>query len=189
MSDGGPSTQRLLGLVGWGFLFLVLAMWAGQNMTRCGPESALVGQVSPDFEGVITAGEGSERSDRVSLESLRGQVVILDFWASWCPPCRASVPILSRIATRNGDAGLVTLGVNIEGERDAAFVVRSHRALAAGFPTLHDQSGALQSAFEVTSIPTLVLVDRRGVVRRYEVGVPAESDLEAQVLELLEENP
>ncbi|MDQ3036207.1 MAG: TlpA family protein disulfide reductase [Myxococcota bacterium] len=187
--DGGPTSKRIMGWVGWGFLFLVLATWAGQNVFRCGPEAALVGQPAPPIDGVIAAGEGAATGDRVSLESLRGRPVLLDFWASWCAPCRESVPILTRLAEQHRDAGLVTLGVNVEGDRAPAAILGAHRALHIGFPTLHDQSGAMQSGYRVSSIPTLVLIDRAGVVRRYESGVPSESDLDAQIREILEENP
>lgn len=187
--DGGPSTRTILRVLGYGFVALVLVMWAGQNLTHCGPGSPLVGQPAPALEGPIVGGEGAARGDRVSLEGLRGQVVILDFWASWCAPCRASIPILSRVATAHRDAGLVTLGVNIEGNQTRRAVEGAHRALHAGFPTLHDEHWQMQQAYGVESIPTLVLIDRRGVVRWVETGVPSESALDAQVLELLAENP
>jgi len=115
--------------------------------------------------------------------------VILDFWASWCAPCRASIPILSRLAVAHRDAGLVTLGVNIEGNQTRSFVERAHGALHAGFPTLHDEHWQMQAAYDVQSIPTLVLIDRRGVVRHVEAGVPSETHLDAQIRELLAENP
>lgn len=185
VGDGGPPTRRIVGLVGWGFVFLVLATWAGQHLQRCGPTSELIGQPAPAFEEGIVAGEGA--GDRVALDALRGRPVLLDFWASWCPPCRASIPIVSRLAARHAGAGLVTLGVNVEGDRPPEFVARAHRALEAGFPSLADPSYAMQSAYEVSSIPTLVLIDRRGVVRYYEVGVPVEEDLDALLGEVLAE--
>jgi thiol-disulfide isomerase/thioredoxin len=176
---------NLARLVVWAFFFLFLAAWAGQNIFHCAPSSPLVGREAPAFDAPIVAGEG--RGDRVALASLRGQPVLLDFWASWCQPCRASVPIISRLAQRHGPAGLRTYGVNVEAERPAAWVERAHAALGAGFPTLHDQGWAMQTQYGVRSIPTLVLVDRAGTIRRYEVGVPSEDALDAEIRGILAE--
>lgn len=190
-AGGGPPAEprrpSLLRMIAWAVFFGALAVWSAQNAFSCAPESALVGQPAPELDAAIVAGEG--RGDRISLAALRGRPVLLDFWASWCPPCRASVPILTRLARAHAEAGLVTLGVNVETDRPPAFVERAHRALGAGFPSLHDQAWALQTGYEVRSLPTLVLIDRRGVVRRWEVGVPDEEALDAQIREILAETP
>lgn len=182
--DAPPNVLRL---GAWALFFLVLAIWSGQYVVRCGSHRDLVARPAPPFEGVIAAGDGA--GDRVSLETLRGQPVMLDFWASWCQPCRASIPILSRLAARHAADGLVTLGVNVEQERPVRHVIRAHAAIAAGFPTLHDQGWRMQSAYGVETIPTLVLIDRRGMVRTVRVGVPSESDLDVEIREILGERP
>lgn len=169
----------------WGLFLFVLAVLVAQNVFHGAP-SPLIAQPAPAFEAVIVAGDDS--GDRVSLEGLRGRPVMLDFWASWCPPCRESIPILSRIAERHAAAGLVTLGVNVETDRTPLFVSRAHRSLRAGFPSLHDL-GAMQTAYGVRSLPTLVLIDRRGIVRRVETGVPSEARLESEIREILAEDP
>ena len=179
--------MRRLG--GWALGFLALAAWSSLAPRACGGESALVASEVPAFEGAIVSGAGAAAGDRVSSTSLRGQVVLLDFWASWCGPCRMSMPILSRIAARHAGQGLVALGVNLEHDRAAADVARAHRSLGAGFPTLHDQGGAMHRAFGIQSLPTLVVVDRRGQVREVEVGVPDEAALEARLVAMLAEAP
>lgn len=189
MSRDSAPIQRWMSFLGWGFLLFVIGLWAAENMFGAERSRALVGRACPPFEGVIAAGDGASSGDRVSLETLRGQVVVLDFWASWCAPCRASMPIVSAIAGRHRHAGLVTLGVNVEGERNQSFVERSHRALGAAFPSLHDGDGEMQSAFGISSIPTLVLIDRRGIVRHIGVGVPSEHELEVEITALLREDP
>lgn len=186
-NDGGPSTRMIVRVLGWGFFFLLMAIYFAQSLFP--RQSPLVAQPAPALEGLIVAGDGAERGDRVSLESLRGRPVILDFWASWCPPCRESIPILSRLAATHRDAGLVTLGVNVEGNQTRRFVQSAHRALGAGFPTLHDEHYQMQAAYGVDSLPTLVLIDRQGVVRRVEIGVPDEAALDAEIRDIIGENP
>lgn len=188
MTRRSTRSQRWLGYFGWGFLLFVLGLWVTESIGG-GRRSALVGHPCPSFEGAVAAGDGASSGDRISLETLRGQVVVLDFWASWCAPCRASMPIVSALAARHREAGLVTLGINVESQRDRSFITRAHRALGAGFPSLHDERGDMQSAFGISSIPTLVLIDRRGIVRHVSTGVPSEAELSAEIAELLGEIP
>ena len=186
-NDGGLSSRKILRVLGWGLFFLVMAVYFAQSLFP--QQSPLVSQPAPPLEGPIVAGDGADRGDRVSLASLRGRPVMLDFWASWCAPCRASIPIVSRLAAAHREAGLVTLGVNVEANQPRRHVVAAHRAFGAGFPTLHDEHWQMQAAYGIRSLPTLVLIDRRGVVRRVEIGMPDESDLDAEIADIIRENP
>ena len=104
----------------------------------------------------------------LTLADLRGQPVVLNFWASWCGPCRAEMPELQRLSDRLGPAGLVVLGVN-QGETAAA--VADYRAeLAVDFPTLLDQRLGASREYGVNSLPTTFFIDREGVIRRLFIG-------------------
>ena len=137
---------------------------------------------APPFEGPIVAGEGL--GDRVSLAHLAGKVVVLDFWASWCPPCRRAIPVLNRVRARYSPQQVLFYGVNVE-ELGDADVRQHHRALGAAFPTLQDRDGSLQQAYQVRSLPTLVLIDAEGRIRHVESGVPDENALAAAIDALL----
>jgi thiol-disulfide isomerase/thioredoxin len=161
----------------------VMAFGAPRWMGGFGMPSPLVGRAAPDLTLAIVAGDGA--GDRVTLSALRGHVVMLDFWASWCPPCRESIPLVGRVAARHASAGLVSFAVNVETDRTAAGVAEAHRALGVMVPTLFDVAGQAQTAFEVSALPTLVLVDRDGVVRAVETGVPDEAALDRTIEGLL----
>jgi cytochrome c biogenesis protein CcmG/thiol:disulfide interchange protein DsbE len=185
---GADDDRRgVLRAIGIGALVFVavMAFGAPRFFGGSGVSSPLVGQAAPAFAAEITAGDGAASHDRVSLESLRGNVVILDFWASWCQPCRTSIPIVGRVAAAHAPAGLVTLGINVESELPVARLVAAHRALEIPVPTIQDPNWQIQSAYGVESLPTLVLIDRTGVVRRVHTGVPEEAWLDEVVRELL----
>lgn len=181
------SGPRLSTLAGWALIFGSIALWTMPSLQQCGDGHPQIGGPAPALEGELVAGEGASAGDRVSLEALRGQVVLLDFWASWCGPCRMSAPILSRVAERHGDAGLVTLGVNVEEGVGLERVVRAHRAFGSTFPTLHDRNGEIGIRYRISALPTWILIDRQGNVRYREAGVPIESWLDSAVAELLAE--
>ena len=112
-----------------------------------------------------------------SLASLRGRVVLVDFWASWCGPCRKSFPALDALATRLGAQGLKVVGVSLDTEPGAAD--RFLESVPVGFQIARDPAGALARAFKVVSMPTTVLLDREGrEVARFEGGgvTPAEEE-------------
>ena len=140
-------------------------------------QSPLVGRPALSFTSTIVGGE--DEGDRIVLDGLRGHVVVLDFWASWCPPCRASIPALDAFAQRHPD--VVVLGVNTETERPTSFVRSAHASLGASYPTVHDADGRIQAAYQVTGLPTILVIDAEGEVHDANVGGIDLAWLEAHV--------
>ena len=98
----------------------------------------------------------------LSLSGLRGRVVALNFWASWCLPCRDEAPLLERTWQQNRAKGLVVLGVDANDvSSDARAFVRKH---GLTYPMLHDGAGTLLGRWGVPGLPTTFVVDRRGRV-------------------------
>jgi thiol-disulfide isomerase/thioredoxin len=130
----------------------------------------------PRLEGAPTL----EGAATVDLGALKGKVVVLDFWAPWCGPCKHEMPVLDKLAKRFGPEGVVVVGVLVDPDRDGARdVVKS---LQIGYPQLDDAGqGAAAKAFNVNSLPTLVVVDKSGNVRSYRTGYSPEEELESAI--------
>ncbi len=106
----------------------------------------------------------------VELSALQGKVVILNFWASWCPPCRAEMPELDRVFRETQDAGARVLAVD---QMEDVNTVRAFGdQLQLSFPLLLDSDGAVSSRYQVRALPTTFFIDRRGVIRDVVVGGP-----------------
>jgi thiol-disulfide isomerase/thioredoxin len=171
------SERASIGLV----LVLIVGVAAGLSYMRAG--HPLSGQAAPAFTLPIVAGAAT--GDSFSLADHRGEVVVLDFWASWCPPCRRSIPILNSVQTRYQGSPVTFLGVNTEHQIGARRVIAGHRSFGAAFPTVHDTNGAMGLDFRVDSLPTLFVLSPEGEVAHVHVGVPDESALVAVIDELL----
>ena len=113
------------------------------------------------------------------LGSLRGRVVLLDFWASWCGPCRRSMPQIEAVHRDYGRRGLVVLGVNSEPADVASSYLREN---GYSFPTLVDNGGLVGRQYGVSGIPTTVVIDSAGRVSSYLVGLHSEKDIRAAVV-------
>ena len=132
------------------------------------PGGSLLGQPAGDF--ALT--DLSRRSFR--LAGLRGKVVMLNFWATWCGPCRQEMPRLEALHRELSARGLVLLGVNGESEQSARNFVEGN---GYTFPTLVDSGNHVAGQFRVTAIPTAVVIDREGRVASYLVGLHSEKTL------------
>lgn len=125
----------------------------------------------------------------VSVAPHKGQVVYLDFWASWCTPCKASFPFMNELHQQHGDRGLVVLAVNVDEQRSAA--ERFLQQTPAQFRIAYDPKGATPEQYGVKAMPTAVLIDRKGAVRYVHAGFRERDKdaLRAQVQSLLQEKP
>lgn len=144
--------------------------------------SPRAGFAAPDVE--LEQLDGS----RMRLSELQGQVVVLNLWASWCPPCRAEMPALQALHEQRGDDGVVVLGVNstIQDSEQAVRDFASEYALT--FPIGLDRDGQATRLYQVRALPSTFFIDRQGIIRRVVVGGPLDpSVLETTVLEMLEE--
>ena len=146
--------------------------------------SSLVGastSVAPSFTLPSRSG------DMVSLEQLRGQVVMLNFWASWCGPCRQEMPLLDQMHKRYSSLGFTLLGVNVEANTQDA-----ERWLAetpVSFPVLFDKDSKVSKLYNVSAMPSTVLIDRKGNLRYLHRGYKPgdESEYLNQIRALLKE--
>lgn len=185
MKDDGRERWHAAGILALGVL--VAGALAMMGPGGGGIDSPLVGHPAPSLSAEIVAGVGAAEHDRLDLDALRGAPVMLDFWASWCGPCRASIPVLNEIASRHREAGLVAIGINAEPNLTPSRVAGAHRVLGAGFPSIHDPTWELQESYHVDSLPTLVLIDRAGNVTDVHVGVPDGDWLDGRIRALLSE--
>lgn len=118
----------------------------------------------------------------VSLEAYRGRVVVLNFWATWCGPCRVETPELQAFQTQAGDQ-VTIIGVNV---REPPSVIEPFvNSYALTYPIVLDEAGAATGAYRVTGLPTSVFVDRSGIVRDRVVGPMTRDVLERRVQQLL----
>ena len=128
-------------------------------------------------------------SPPVALAGFRGAVTYVDFWASWCVPCRESMPWLDTVYKRHRAAGFAVVGIN----KDVAVADadRFLKRVVVSFPLVADVRDAAARAFDVKAMPSGYLVDRKGVVRHVHRGFTAEtaSALEREIEALLKEGP
>jgi peroxiredoxin len=125
----------------------------------------LVSAPAPDF-----ALRALDR-ENVRLSEHLGEVVLLNFWATWCGPCRQEMPLLDALYSKYQRAGLVLLGINIDEDREHA--IEMAQTLKIGYPILFDERKDVARAYQLGTMPLTVLIDREGVVRYVSEGYKA----------------
>ncbi len=186
MTEPPPKAGRLRRwLSPWNLLFLGILAFA---LARLGPHfGAVVG---------IGSGEGLEPTfayetlagDTVSSGALRGKVLLVNFWATWCPPCRVEMPLLQSMAERHAAAGLVVLGLSRD-RGPAAEVTAFLAEREITYPVAIVGGDAERAFGGVRGYPTSFLVDRRGRIRHAALGPLAMISFEPAVRRLLAESP
>lgn len=128
----------------------------------------------------------SLNGQQINLADLKGKVVIIDFWASWCKPCAKAMPVLDRLYKRYKDHGLVVIGVSVDGERRDA--EKFLRGMNVSFPLIHDAGHSIANEYSPSTMPSSYIVDKRGVVRHVHRGFRQGDGraIESQVRKLLQ---
>jgi len=124
--------------------------------------AGLEGQAAPDFALKSSTGEN------LRLSEYRGDVVMINFWASWCGPCRQEMPLLDELYARYERVGFDLLGVNIDD--DSRRAMQMIKELGVTFPVLFDAQKDVSRLYEVEAMPVTVLVDRDGNIRHVHKG-------------------
>ena len=127
----------------------------------------------------------SMKGQNLRLQEQRGQVVMVNFWATWCGPCRQEMPQLNRLYEKYRAAGFVLLGVNVDDDTSKATDVAGK--LGVTFPVLLDTDKAVSKLYDLSTMPSTVIIDRNGKVRYVHRGYLAgyEDNYEKQIRELL----
>jgi len=140
------------------------ALWTSSSV----PDPVARGSAAPEFALPRLPGPGD-----VSLASLRGQVVLLNFWATWCVPCEREMPAMQRLHERLASEGLNLLAVSVDEEKDAVEKFRNRFGLT--FPILWDPEKRVSGAYQAYRYPETLLIGRDGVVVERYIG-PREWD-------------
>jgi peroxiredoxin len=141
-------------------------------------EAPLAGYLAPDFTLQTIQGES------VTLSDLRGQPVIVNFWATWCPPCRAEMPDFQSVH-QDYNGRVTLLGVN---QGETAPVITTFAAeVGITYPMLVDADSAVNQTYGIRALPTTIFVDADGVVREVYSGILNKAILESRVENLLKE--
>jgi outer membrane lipoprotein-sorting protein/peroxiredoxin len=164
---------------------------ADSTFTFTPPEGA---QLVADFTGPVKAtpdlnGKSAAKFDlkahdgqTYSLETLRGKVVVLNFWATWCEPCRAELPLFEKLRQEFAAKGLAVLGIN--SSEDPATVRKFLEQAKLTYPMLLGADSGIEEDYRVTAYPTVVLIDREGTIVLYHVGTGSEQELRENLARL-----
>ena len=143
------------------------------------PAAAEIGQRAPELR-LPLAGGGD-----VDLAQYRGQVVLLNFWATWCAPCTAEMPAIERVYQAQRDRGFTVLAVDVQEHEEVVSPFLAQ--LGVTFPSALDRNGETARLYRATGLPTTFLIDRGGVIRDVRVGPLTEAMLEERLAKILDQ--
>jgi len=142
------------------------------------------GFLAPDFTLQTIQGKS------ITLSKLRGHPVLINIWASWCPPCRAEMPTLQRVYQQYKESGLEILAINATNQDSRSGALAFIQQYGLTYPVLMDASGDASTAYQIRSLPTSFFVNSKGNIQEIVIGGPmSEALLRVRIESLLEEQP
>lgn len=179
---GARRTARGMGWIPWGLVALVTGLGPHAVGVPAVPDLLKTldlagyppGEKPPQFSGRTPEGQ------TVSLAGLRGRVILLNFWATWCPPCKEEMPVFEQLHRDFAAQGLTVLGVNV---REGIPAIQGYaKDLGLTFPVVLDPKGKIQALYGVIGLPTTFLVGRDGRAAARAVGPREWGSAEARAL-------
>jgi thiol-disulfide isomerase/thioredoxin len=172
-------------------VFLLGSAWTfvsrvppAQTTNGAPPPSPREGFSAPDFTLELLG------SGEVTLSDLRGQVVMVNLWASWCPPCRKEMPDIEKVYQDFKDDGLVVLAVNTTYQDSEPAAAAFAQEFGLSFPIPLDRTGAVANRYQLRGLPSTYFIDRQGVIQSVVIGGPmSEALIRSKVEDLLAEVP
>ena len=136
---------------------------------------------APDFTLQTPTGES------YTLSELRGQAVLVNLWATWCPPCRAEMPTLEKMYQEYKDQGFIVLAINMTYQDDPFAIVPFTQEYGLTFPILLEETGDVASAYQLRSLPSSYFINRAGVIAEIVIGGPmSEALLRTRIEQILQ---
>jgi peroxiredoxin len=162
-------------------LALFIIVWGLSTVAAASKTGTAVGDIAPGFTLQNLDGKQVALQDVVG----RNKVTLVNFWATWCPPCRAEIPELVDFYKKYQNKGVTVLAVNLQ--QDAATVSKLAGQMGMNFPILLDRDGSVGGKYQVYYIPTTFILDRTGTIRAAIQGGTNFATLESKVAALLKE--
>jgi thiol-disulfide isomerase/thioredoxin len=143
---------------------------SANNAAPSRPTTAKIGQLAPEIN------LKSLNSDPIVLSKLEGHPLLVNFWATWCGPCREEFPALMRAYKKYKDQGFIVIGVNYQDDNSDEGVLTFMRNSVADFPIVRDVGERVGRMYGVRGLPTSFFIDRKGIIRDIVVGGPLTDD-------------
>ena len=173
-----PLLHVLILLIGAAWIWISQVPQEGMN--QAAPSVPYKGFSAPDFEVTTIQGES------VKLSDFQGSPVVVNFWASWCPPCRAEMPALQRIYQEYRNSGLVVLAVNSTHQDNLEDLENFIAEFGLIIPVYLDSDGTASNLYQVRALPTTFFIGADGKIQDVEVGGPlSEATIRVKVQDLL----
>ena len=165
-------------------LLIAGASWvalSANTTTTDGVSAPQAGFAAPDFTLNTPTGE------TYTLSELRGQAVLVNLWATWCPPCRAEMPAIEKMYQEYKDQGFVVLALDMTYQDDPFNVVPFVQEYNLTFPILLEETGDVAALYQLRSLPSSYFIDRAGIIREVVIGGPmSEALLRTRIEQILQ---
>ena len=182
---------KLSNFIGLSIIVLILgAAWI--YLSRSPEGSTTQGEIQAPQTGFTAPDFTLEtfNNQTYTLSELRGSAVLVNFWASWCPPCRSEMPAMQRVYEDLQDQGFIVLAVNSTHQDNLGDAIAFSQVHKLRFPILLDRDGSVGAAYDMRSLPTSFFIDPQGTIQDVVVGGPmSEALLRIRAQQLLEGNP
>jgi cytochrome c biogenesis protein CcmG/thiol:disulfide interchange protein DsbE len=177
-----PTQRRFIfiGILALGLVWMLLSADKSGSTTAGLIPAPQAGFLAPDFTLETLDG------DTITLSDLRGRAVLLNFWATWCPPCRAEMPAFQQAYADYEDQGFVIVAVNAIQQDSLPAIEEFRGEYSLTFPIVLDADGSASRSYQVRSMPTSFFIDPDGIISEVVIGGPiAEALIRARIEELL----